>query len=388
MLLTAKGKLVSTQEQKEKLLRTIQVVNQARNYISEVAFAHRLANKVKLQRIVYEEVRRRFSLPAQHTVRAIASVVNSYKAKKKGRWERKIEFDTFSAIDLDQRLLSFKGIDRASINTIEGRIILPVLWGEYFREKVAFRRGHAKLVYDRHKDEFYLFVAVELPERTLAEPERVLGVDAGVRYIAVDSLGNFYGEEVARKRLHLRKKRQELQEKLSRKKKEKKDTRSVRRALKRLARKEKNFVRTKTHEIAKRVVTFAKALSLAIVLENLKEARKRITANSKGKTLRYLLSSWNYRLLQSFISYKAKLEGVRVVFVEPHGTSTTCPVCGHSDRGNRRSQSEFECKACGFRENADLVGAINISFRGALSTALMPGALAHGQAPCSIAWSG
>ncbi|WP_340694593.1 transposase [Hydrogenobacter thermophilus] len=360
MLLTAKGKLLPAQEHKEKLLRTIQVVNQARNYISEVAFSGRLANKVKLQRVVYEEVRRRFGLPAQHTVRAIASVVNSYKAKKKRRWEKKIEFDTFSAIDLDQRLISFKGIDRASINTVEGRIVLPVVWGSYFRERVAFRRGHAKLVYDRHKNEFYLLVAVELPEGEVSEPQGVLGVDAGVSYMAVDSLGNFYGEEVVRKRLHLRKKRQELQEKLSQKKKEKKDTRSVRRALKRLARKEKNFVRTKTHEIAKRVVALAKALSLAIALEKLKGARERITVSGRGKTLNYLLSSWNYRLLQSFISYKAKLEGVRVLYVEPHGTSITCPVCGYRDRENRKSQSEFECRACNFRENADLVGAVNL----------------------------
>ena len=360
MLLTAKGKLLPAQEHKEKLLRTIQVVNQARNYISEVAFSGRLANKVKLQRVVYEEVRRRFGLPAQHTVRAIASVVNSYKAKKKRRWEKKIEFDTFSAIDLDQRLISFKGIDRASINTVEGRIVLSVVWGSYFRERVAFRRGHAKLVYDRHKNEFYLLVAVELPEGEVSEPQGVLGVDAGVSYMAVDSLGNFYGEEVVRKRLHFRKKRQELQEKLSQKKKEKKDTRSVRRALKRLARKEKNFVRTKTHEIAKRVVALAKALSLAIALENLKGARERITVSGRGKTLNYLLSSWNYRLLQSFVSYKAKLEGVRVLYVEPHGTSITCPVCGYRDRENRKSQSEFECRACNFRENADLVGAVNL----------------------------
>jgi len=32
----------------------------------------------------------------------------------------------------------------------------------------------------------------------------------------------------------------------------------------------------------------------------------------------------------------------------------------HIAKENRLSQSEFECSACGFRENADLVGAVNV----------------------------
>lgn len=46
--------------------------------------------------------------------------------------------------------------------------------------------------------------------------------------------------------------------------------------------------------------------------------------------------------------------------VPPQNTSRTCPWCGHVSGDNRRSQAEFACVACGFTENADLVGAINI----------------------------
>lgn len=33
---------------------------------------------------------------------------------------------------------------------------------------------------------------------------------------------------------------------------------------------------------------------------------------------------------------------------------------GWTEAGNRRTQERFACVACGFKENADLVGAINV----------------------------
>ncbi|WP_144329488.1 zinc ribbon domain-containing protein, partial [Tepidimonas charontis] len=41
-------------------------------------------------------------------------------------------------------------------------------------------------------------------------------------------------------------------------------------------------------------------------------------------------------------------------------TSRTCPACGHVSADNRQTQARFLCVECGFEENADLVGAINV----------------------------
>ncbi|WP_443193661.1 zinc ribbon domain-containing protein [Mycetohabitans sp. B46] len=41
-------------------------------------------------------------------------------------------------------------------------------------------------------------------------------------------------------------------------------------------------------------------------------------------------------------------------------TSRTCPACRHVSADNRQRQAQFRCVACGFEENADLVGAINL----------------------------
>lgn len=60
------------------------------------------------------------------------------------------------------------------------------------------------------------------------------------------------------------------------------------------------------------------------------------------------------------LDYKLAWRGGYLVAVPPHHTSQTCPDCGHVSRDNRKTQANFACVVCGYEENADLVGAINI----------------------------
>jgi putative transposase len=60
------------------------------------------------------------------------------------------------------------------------------------------------------------------------------------------------------------------------------------------------------------------------------------------------------------LDYKLAWNGGQLVAVPPRNTSRTCPCCDHVAKENRLSQARFECVACGFEENADLVVAINV----------------------------
>ena len=69
------------------------------------------------------------------------------------------------------------------------------------------------------------------------------------------------------------------------------------------------------------------------------------------------------KYLQFFIAglidnlrYKARREGLRVVFVNPRNTSKRCPQCGRLNTPDKRF---YHC-VCGFRCHRDLVGAMNI----------------------------
>ncbi|MDV7210211.1 RNA-guided endonuclease InsQ/TnpB family protein [Azotobacter beijerinckii] len=60
------------------------------------------------------------------------------------------------------------------------------------------------------------------------------------------------------------------------------------------------------------------------------------------------------------LDYKLAWNGGHLVAVPPRNTSRTCPCCGHVSAESRRTQERFACVECGFEENADVVGAINV----------------------------
>ena len=60
------------------------------------------------------------------------------------------------------------------------------------------------------------------------------------------------------------------------------------------------------------------------------------------------------------LDYKLAWNGGHLIAVPPKNTSRTCPCCGHISKDNRMTQARFACVECGFEENADVVGAINV----------------------------
>ena len=60
------------------------------------------------------------------------------------------------------------------------------------------------------------------------------------------------------------------------------------------------------------------------------------------------------------LDYKLAWNGGWLVAVPPQYTSRACPCCGHVSADNRQTQAQFLCVECGFEENADWVGAINV----------------------------
>jgi putative transposase len=64
------------------------------------------------------------------------------------------------------------------------------------------------------------------------------------------------------------------------------------------------------------------------------------------------------------LDYKLAWNGGILLAVPPHNTSRTCPSCAHVSKDNRLTQSRFLCVDCGYENNADVVGAINILERG------------------------
>src|ERR1700733_10870104 len=60
------------------------------------------------------------------------------------------------------------------------------------------------------------------------------------------------------------------------------------------------------------------------------------------------------------LEYKMLWVGGLLLAVPRQNTSRICPSCGHLCGENRQTQADFACSECGYSQNADLVGAINV----------------------------
>jgi putative transposase len=137
-------------------------------------------------------------------------------------------------------------------------------------------------------------------------------------------------------------------------------TKSAKRKLHKIRKKESDYRRNQNHVISKRIVAKAKDTNSAIACEDLAGIGERTTAR---KPERSRMKGWAFYQLRTFISYKATAAGIPIVPVDPRDTSRTCPECGHCEKLNRKSRDKFECLSCGHADAADRVGARNIRHR-------------------------
>jgi IS605 OrfB family transposase len=98
-----------------------------------------------------------------------------------------------------------------------------------------------------------------------------------------------------------------------------------------------------------------------IVVENLTEIRA--NGKRKGAAQRRQFHQWSFARLRELLTYKAEDKGCLIVGIDPRHTSQTCSNCGYQHRSNRRSQSVFKCRSCGYQLNADLNGSRNIALK-------------------------
>ena len=121
-------------------------------------------------------------------------------------------------------------------------------------------------------------------------------------------------------------------------------------------------MRDVNHRVSKEIVKFAIKNGVSTIgLEDLTGIRDS-TISKIPKKNRYNHSSWAFRQLQSFIEYKARETGITTYFVDPAYTSQTCSRCNHISKNNL-NRLNFKCGICGYENNADLNGAMNIEHR-------------------------
>lgn len=191
--LTAQVKLVVTEQQADALKRPMQAANAACDRISAWVWKNQTFGQYPLHKAQYAAQRAESGLTAQVVVRAIGKAADAYKLDK--RTQR--TFQPTGAIAFDDRILNwYVEREQVSIWTVDGRLRLPFVCGDYQRGLLAYRQGESDLALVG--GEFYLMATVSIPDPPLIVTDGVLGVDLGIVQLATDSEGHQYSGEAVK----------------------------------------------------------------------------------------------------------------------------------------------------------------------------------------------
>ncbi len=184
----------------------------------------------------------------------------------------------------------------------------------------------------------YVQISFEVETGEKKEHGKAVGIDAGINHLMTTSEREFLGNDIKPLISKIKRKRQ--------------GSEAYKRAKKELS-----------YYIHKTVKDYFINNNLRLaVTEKLKDLKTDTKEKDVTKEFRKTLSNWNYRELLNIIQMRCEENRVSFRSVSPYKTSQRCPRCTHTQRENRRGE-EFKCLKCGYSEQADFVGSLNIRDR-------------------------
>ena len=295
--------------------------------------------------------------PLQQALKDLERAYANFFAKRANvpRFKKKGQHDSFRYPDPKQIKL-----DQAN-----SRIFLPKLgWVRYRNSREVL--GTVKNVTVSQSCGKW-FVSIQT-EREIQAPvpkaTSAVGIDMGVTRFATLSDGTFYAPLNSFKRHEDRLRR--AQQAMSRKTKFSNNWKKAKARVQKIHARIGNVRRDYLH---KATTTISQNHAMVCIedlqVRNMSRSAAGTTENP-GKNVR-AKSGLNKAILdQGWFEFRRQLDyklawaGGHLIVVPPQNTSRTCPACGHVSADNRQTQARFLCVECGFEENADLVGAINI----------------------------
>ena len=333
---TIKIKLGTLTESKNQILQqSFDWSNEVSRYYIDIFNGSAVINKKKIHAETYSYLREQFPELNSKCLQWVRDkCIAGYRSQKTKtvRVGVMADYQSFSIFFNEQiQIKYFEGILR--LWRTDFPLVISKYQIEQLKSSVKFR-----FVELWKKDKvWYCHLVCDFEEKQKVVSDKQMGIDCGIKNIAVISVGNefsrfFSGREAIHKKKEFRKhKRQQLGNRL------------------------RNYMKDVNHKISRRIVDEAVSQGVSVIqFERLKHIREK---KSQGKTLNYMRNGWSFYQLQQFVMYKAALEGIEVQFMKPAYTSQTCSRCG---KIGLRVKDEFSCE-CGHNLHSDLNGSRNIS---------------------------
>jgi IS605 OrfB family transposase len=220
------------------------------------------------------------------------------------------------------------------IQSIGNKMImdLPIKYHKHFNEYNNIGKRLNSYIITKN----YVQFSFEITTQPKKEGKKCIGIDTGINALASLNNGNQYGLDIKK-----------CIERIKRCVQGSKGQQVARRALKQ-----------RIDEVVKELMLIENPD--LIVVERLKNmGSKTKVRRLLTKNIRRSIGTWNWKYWLKRLEGYCELNRISFRSVLPYYTSTTCPVCGHSDRGNRNGEI-FLCLKCEHKDNADVNAGKNI----------------------------
>src|SRR5438094_7213348 len=173
------------------------------------------------------------------------------------------------------------------------------------------------------------------------EPEEYLGVDSNLDNVTTASVnGTAQGLDLS-KATRIKADYHSVKSRFKRN-----DIRIRTRVFSKYGEKQRNRTQPLLHSVSKRIVEEAKTRRYGIVMEKLTGIRRLYRkGNFQGRSYRARMNGWSFGELQRQIEYKARWEGLKIIYVPARDTSKRCSICGYKTLESARRR--LWCPHCG-----------------------------------------
>ena len=215
---------------------------------------------------------------------------------------------------------------------------------------------------------WYVSIQTEFEQETPQPKGGEIGIDMGIVRFATLSNGEYFDPINAFK--NLKGKLAKLQKCFKNKTKFSKNWQKLKAKIAKLHHKISNIRKNYLHQISSKIsknhaIVYVEDLQVANMSKSAKGDIEQHGKNVKQKSgLNRAILDQSWAEFRRQLDYKLLWNGGHLIAVPPQNTSRSCPNCGHTAKDNRQTQANFECVKCGYQNNADVVGAINILRRG------------------------
>ena len=263
---------------------------------------------------------------------------------------------------------SFRFPQGCKLEQQNSRIYLPKIgWVRYRNSREV--EGKIKNVTVSQKcDKWYVSIQTEFEQEIPIPKGGEIGIDMGIVRFATLSDGTFFEPVNAFKTL--KGKLAKLQKQFKHKTKFSKNWQKLKAKIAKLHHKISNIRKNHLHQISSTIsknhaIVYVEDLQVSNMSKSAKGNAEQHGKNVKQKSgLNRAILDQAWFEFRRQLDYKLLWNGGHLIAVPPQNTSRCCPACGYTDKDNRQTQADFECIECGYQNNADVVGAINVLKRG------------------------